>query len=266
MLQLLESKYGRKTAEVFRPQLQEQYVVATCADRPDLFDTCVAIEDEAWDALGFLDYTPAHHAHYNELLALFPDFHLCMLDTTTGDVVATGMCVPLCISVDQPLPDEGWDWVVNTACEQGGKQSNAIGALSISVPASLRHRGLARDLINTMRALAGLNTFRQVIAPVRPSEKCRHPFVAMREYIEWRDERGRIFDPWLRSHVSVGGRVEGVCDHSMVVEQPLEFWKRWIGDLDRDGPTSLAGALAPLVVEGGVGRYVEPNVWVRHAV
>jgi hypothetical protein len=32
-----------------------------------------------------------------------------------------------------------------------------------------------------------------------------------------------------------------------------------------DGDYVVPGMLAPLVVRGGVGRHVEPNVWLRHA-
>ena len=46
-----------------------------------------------------------------------------------------------------------------------------------------------------------------VIAPVRPSEKHRHPFIPMEEYLEWTDEKGRIYDPWLRSHMAAGGKI-----------------------------------------------------------
>jgi hypothetical protein len=31
-----------------------------------------------------------------------------------------------------------------------------------------------------------------------------------------------------------------------------------------DGTYVFPGALAPLEVRGGLGRHVEPNVWVRH--
>jgi hypothetical protein len=33
-----------------------------------------------------------------------------------------------------------------------------------------------------------------------------------------------------------------------------------------DGEYVFPGALAPLVVRDGMGRHVEPNVWMQHAV
>jgi hypothetical protein len=229
----------------------------------------VDLENETWDELSFLDFTAAHHAHYDSLLEMFPDCRLCMVDVATGELLAAGMCVPLRVPDDALLPSEGWDWIVETAAGQKGKGANALGALSISVPEQHRHRGLARDMINAMRALAAMRRLTRVIAPVRPSAKRDYPFVAMSEYIGWKDGRERMFDPWLRSHLTVGGVLGSVCDRSMVVEAPIAFWETWMErTLDRDGPQLLLGALAPVEIDmaAGVGRYVEPNVWVTHRV
>ncbi len=268
-MQLLERRYEYSEQLLVRARKQttEQFAVTTCAEHPELFDAAVVLENDVWDPISFLDYTPAHHAHYDNLLEQFPEYHLCMVELDTGDVVATGLCVPLQIAPGRRLPNEGWDWIVETAHAQDGRDANLIGALAISVPEPYRHKGLARDMINTMRALAVMKSYKGVIAPVRPSSKCEHVDVPMKEYIQWRDSRGRIFDPWLRSHAAVGGQITGVCDRSMVVEKPLEFWKPWTDGPIGDSPVfNVEGALTPVVVDAqaGVGRYHEPNVWVIH--
>ena len=271
MLQALERKYesSRHFLAKTRKDTAEQFAVATCAEHPELFESSVELENETWDSLSFLDYTSAHFAYYDALLERFPECRLCMVELGSGEMVATGMCVPLHVSGDAVLPNEGWDWIVETAFAQDGSNSNTLGALSISVPEQHRHRGFARDMINAMRALAAMKKLSRVIAPVRPSVKCLHPFVPMEQYIGWQDERGRVFDPWLRSHIAVGGNIVGVCDRSMVVEQPIEFWKPWVRNtLNIDGAVPLAGALAPLNFDlsSGIGCYIEPNVWVTHRV
>jgi hypothetical protein len=271
MLQIIDRKYAqsRELLAHTRKETTEEFAVTTCAEHPELFEAAINLEREVWDEFSFLEHTSAHHAHYEKLRAFFPEYHLCMIDLQSREVVATGVCVPLRVLASTELPREGWDWVVNTASEQRGKHANTISALAISVPEQYRHKGLARDMINTMRALAAMKDISNIIAPVRPSAKCRHPFVAMEEYVEWRDERGRMFDPWLRSHVAVGGKVISVCDRSMVVERPIDFWRPWTwSNLDQDGRVPVKGALAPLEIDvgSGVGRYVEPNVWVRHTV
>ena len=107
-----------------------------------------------------------------------------------------------------------------------------------------------------------------LIAPVRPSAKSQHPFVPILEYIRWQDGEGRIYDPWLRSHVAAGGRVIGPCERSMVVEERTPFWEIWAGrKLGASGPLTLDGALVPIAIDlhEGVGRYEEPNIWVAYA-
>lgn len=271
MLSLLDFGYSHAQLPYARKQKldEDRLVVTTCADHPEYFEASVTLEDETWEELSFLDYTAAHHQHYNDLLARYPDHRLCMIDLDTGELVATGMCVPLYVEPSGKLPQEGWDWIVNTAEGQKGKTPNTIGALSISVPKPHRERGLARDMVSAMRAVAVRRYCARVIAPVRPSVKCDHPFVPMVDYIGWRDKRGRVFDPWLRSHIAAGGDLNGVCDRSMVVEQPIDFWKPWTkSELAEDGEVPFKGALVPLHVDhgSGVGRYVEPNVWVTHRI
>ena len=121
-------------------------------------------------------------------------------------------------------------------------------------------------MINGFRDLAVKRGLDGVIAPVRPSEKHRHPFIPMEDYLGWTDDQGRIFDPWLRSHLAAGGKIIGPAPRSMTVEEPVAFWENWTGrSFAEDGDYALEGALAPVKVKGGVGSYVEPNVWFAYA-
>jgi hypothetical protein len=52
----------------------------------------------------------------------------------------------------------------------------------------------------------------------------------------------------------------------MEMEAPVSDWEEWTGmRFPADGEYVFPGALATLVVANGVGRHVEPNVWVRHS-
>jgi hypothetical protein len=254
----------------FAPRWQdtvERYVVRTCADYPDLIEPALELEAQTWESLGYLDYTPAHADYYDDLLERFPEYHLVLVDARTNDVVATGNCVPLRVNNDSPLPQEGWDWIVESAAAQRGDNANMVGALAISVPTENRAKGLARMMINAMRFAASSRGFAGVIAPVRPSAKTFHPTISIEDYLTWQDDRGRIFDPWLRSHVSAGGRMGNICHRSMRVEQPLEFWAPWLPEGTKNsGSYAIDGALVPLEIDAttNTGRYLEPNVWVTH--
>ena len=226
----------------------------------------MAIEQAAWNQLGVLNYTRAHFAFYNDLLNEFPDYQLCLVDEATGYPVAVGNSVPLKVDFND-LPPEGWDWIVETAAKEHTTR-NALGALAISVPAVHRGKGLARQMILAFRALAARKGLAGVVAPVRPSEKSHHPFTAIEEYVGWKDDQGRAYDPWIRSHLSAGGRVIGPCKRSMVVEEPIPFWETWTGEqFKQSGDYAVDGGLTPVTIDvaANMGRYAEPNVWFAYA-
>ena len=109
---------------------------------------------------------------------------------------------------------------------------------------------------------------KSVIVAVRPTAKCDYPNVPIGDYIGWTDERGRVFDPWLRSHISQGARVIGPCERSMVVEEHIAFWETWAGrSFETSGRYLVEGALVPISIDldRQIGRYEEPNVWVAYA-
>lgn len=244
-----------------------RYAVKTRADSPELRKAAMAIEQAAWGALGFLNFTRAHFLHYQELLEEHADCQLVMVDETTGYPVAVGNCVPLACDFNN-LPPEGWDWIVETAANDRARPRNAIGALAISVPGIHRSKGLARRMIEEFHALAVRKSLDGVIAPVRPSAKHLHPFISIDEYVGWQDDKGRLFDPWLRSHAAAGGRIIKPASRSMIVEEPVAFWEMWTGrPFEQSGSYAIDGALAPVAidVDERVGRYVEPNVWFAYA-
>ena len=126
MLSLLELD-NRQSQQLWgreRKQKTEQFALATCADHPEYFEASVVLEDETWDELSFLDYTAAHYYHYGELLERFPEYRLCIIERETRALVATGMCVPLHVADNTPLPREGWDWLVTTAQAHDTKSAN----------------------------------------------------------------------------------------------------------------------------------------------
>ncbi|MGE3143792.1 MAG: transferase, partial [Hyphomonadaceae bacterium] len=181
-----------------------RFVLRTRADCPDLKKAAGAIEQAAWNALGFLNYTHAHYQYYSALLEEYADCQLCLVDTETGYPVAAANCVPVTVPDLDALPAEGWDWIVESAASPKSNP-NMIGALAISVPQLHRSKGLARIMIHAFRDLAAKRGYAGVVAPVRPSAKSKHPYIPIDDYVEGRDERGRAADPGLRSHLAAGG-------------------------------------------------------------
>jgi GNAT superfamily N-acetyltransferase len=242
-------------------------VVRSRADAPHLEKAASAIEQAAWSNLGFLNYTRAHYEYYGELLNAYPEFQLCLIDEATGYPVAVANSVPFAFSGDDGLPPEGWDWVVETAARARNKRANMLGALAVSVPPLHRAKGYARLMIRALLQLAENKKLRGVVVPVRPTAKVRHPQVPISDYMAWTDDGGRPYDPWLRSHVSVGGKMVGPCERSMVVHEPIAFWENWSRrHFETSGDYVLEGVLAPVKIdlERQTGTYEEPNVWVSY--
>ncbi|MBI1186119.1 MAG: transferase [Alphaproteobacteria bacterium] len=200
------------------------------------------------------------------MLTAFPDFQLCLIDEERGYPVAVANSVP--IKRPDVLPTEGWDWAVHHAAMRRGEGADTLCALAVSVPAINRRKGLARIMIRALGDLAASKGLAGPVAPVRPSAKKGHPFVAFDDYLAWTDDNGRAYDPWIRSHLACGGKIERACTRSMVVEEPLAFWETWSNrEFRESGGYAIEGGLAPVQidVERGVGRYEEPNVWISYS-
>lgn len=247
--------------------MSSRLVIRTRAYSEDLRRAAEAIEQAAWSELGYLNYTRAHYENYAEILRKYDDYQLCLVDCETDYPVAVFNSVPLSSVGFDDLPQEGWDWVVETGAKPKGPYT-MLGGLAMSIPAVHRAKGYGRRMLRAMRELAENKGLRGVLAAVRPSSKARHPWVGIDDYVTWTDGRGRAFDPWLRSHLSSGGKLVGPCRRSMVVEEPIAFWETWAKqEYPESGSYAIDGALVPLEVDlkKGIGRYAEPNIWVTYA-
>jgi hypothetical protein len=245
--------------------------VRTRAFSEDLRRAAVEVENACWGELGYLNHTAAHKEYYDKILETFADLQLCLVDRETERPVALANCVPTVWRGDPAeLPAEGWDWLVESGMRRETRRSraNVLGALAISVPAIYRGKGYATRMIRELCDLSKRLGFDGLIAPVRPTAKCGYPYIPIGEYIGWRDDRGRLFDPWLRAHLSQGGKLAGPCDRSMVVEEHVAFWETWAGRrFETSGDYLVPGALVPITIDlqRQIGRYEEPNVWVTYA-
>ena len=74
-------------------------------------------------------------------------------------------------------------------------------------PSGQENRGQSRLLLGAMRALAAERGWAQLLAPVRPNWKARYPLTPIQRYAGWTRPDGLPFDPWLRVHARLGGRI-----------------------------------------------------------
>jgi hypothetical protein len=142
-------------------------------------------------------------------------------------------------------------------------------ALVIMVPAAVQGRGASRLALQGMIAIAREHGLEALIAPVRPNWKDRYPLTPIERYAEWRRDDGLLFDPWMRVHERLGAEILKPEAESLRITGTVGEWEAWTDmAFPESGTYVFPGGLAPLEVdrEDDVGRYWEPNVWMRHAV
>jgi GNAT superfamily N-acetyltransferase len=231
------------------------------ADRPDLIDRR--------DRLSGSFPTYMHHnepggRYWVRLYEEHPNFQLGLLD---GDeLVAELHSVPTPWDGTEADLPSGWD-VAFTRAFESEREPTVLCALAIAVLPERRGKQLSSRMIEAMRDAARTHALRELIAPVRPTLKERYPLTPIERFVEWRRADGTHFDPWIRTHERVGGEIIALAPQSMVIEAPASEWEEWTGlRLPEDGTYIIQGMLAPLEVSDGIGRHVEPNVWMRHSV
>jgi hypothetical protein len=112
------------------------------------------------------------------------------------ELIGEANCIPV-----SGMPEQ-WRDAFLAAFERGG-EPDRVCAIAIMVPLSRRGRGLSSVLLEHMRGLAA--PFGELVAPVRPTLKERHPEVSIEEYAG-RAARGRIALRPLDPHARARGR------------------------------------------------------------
>jgi hypothetical protein len=242
--------------------------IVTMADRPELRPQL--------DSPGlnpgpkFIYHDPTARRWWGQYEAAFPDFRIAMVDE--GDrVVAHGGAIPLSWPAQAALPDAGWDFVLEQGMldHQSDRVPTIASALWIFVAEDRRGERLSSRMVSGLRSVTGAHGLESLIAPVRPTHKARYPLIAMDDYMTWADDRGAPFDPWLRVHWQLGGRIEGACARSMTIPGTVREWEQWSGlAMPASGLYVVPGGLTTVDVDldADTAVYIEPNVWVRHDV
>ena len=240
-------------------------LVASYADRPDLAERTEEVGN-VWPEF-------VHHArlnrHWHRLREDFLDFQLVLYDDEADVVLGRGHSIPFTWdgSLDD-LPD-GVEGVFDRVFEEGGGEPTTLSAVAAVLDPRHQGRGLSALVIEGMRAAAARGGLDALVAPVRPTLKARYPLTPMERYLTWRRADGELFDPWLRVHERLGAEILGVCPGSLLVSGTVAEWEEWTGMAFPDsGEYVVEGALVPVEIDrdADVGRYVEPNVWMRHSV
>jgi GNAT superfamily N-acetyltransferase len=231
------------------------------ADRPDLLEIRFERLSKRTFPV-FMHHNESGGRYWGRLYEEHPDFQLALVDG--GELVAELHSVPLAWDGSVADLPAGWDAVFTRAFENG-RPADTLAALAISVAPERQGTHLSSRMLEAMREAGRARGLRALIAPVRPTAKQDYPLIPIERYLGWRRADGSHFDPWLRIHERIGGELIAPAPESMVIEAPVADWEAWTGvALPDDGDHVVPGMLALLVVRDGIGRHVEPNVWVVH--
>lgn len=255
---------GRGTGAT--PQ-QGAFQVVSLAARPELTLPALELLAAGWPE--FMRHDPTAERHQARLATELAGFQALLVDREKDELAALGVSIPFAWDGTLAGLPAGWDAVV----EQGvgdldkGCPPTALSALSVTVAPDRRGQGLSRLVVQGLKAAAARAGLGTLLAPVRPSGKSAYPLTPMERYVRWARPDGAPFDPWLRTHWRLGGEVLGVCPASMEITAEVATWEAWTGlAFPETGPYVVPGALVPVAIdrERDLGRYLEPNVWLRH--
>ena len=236
------------------------------AERPDLEDAIDVHMTGIFQP--FMNEDPIANQTFPVAYDSFPEFQLILLDAS-GGVVAVANAMPLWWDgTDDGLP-EGWDDQVlrSVADRDTGRAPNTLGAMLIVVNPALRGGGFAGTMVGAFRASARAAGLGAVIACVRPTDKERYPLMSIESYAAWRRDDGLPFDPWMRIHARLGGRVVRASPESMTMRGTIADWEAWTGlRFPESGDYVLTGGTSPVSIdlERDEGVYHDQNVWMVH--
>ena len=183
--------------------------------------------------------------------------------------VATGWGVPLRWSgrVDD-LPTGYTDALrLAIALHEVDQEPDTLVICGAVVHPDKKGTGVAGQLMVELCRLAEDAGWPRVIAPVRPTLKHRYPLTPIDDYVAWTRDDGTPFDPWLRLHLRIGGRVLATAPTSQTMTGTIAQWETWTQmRFPASGEYVIPAGLSTLLIDRAAdsGTYIEPNVWVRH--
>lgn len=217
---------------------------------------------------GFIVADKLAARYIDRVRAMFPEWNLTLVDAEQQPV-AGGWGIPIRWDgtvADLPLGYTDATIRAVEGREQGVTPDTFVICAAI-VAGRLQGKGLAGRLLATLRDAAVTAGLERVIAPVRPVLKQRYPLIPAETFMTWTRPDGLSLDPWLRTHQRLGATILAVAPESQAMTGTVAEWEEWTGlAMPSTGDYVIPQGLSVLHVdrEADLGRYAEPNIWLRH--
>jgi GNAT superfamily N-acetyltransferase len=224
------------------------------------------LHQEGWPE--FMRKNEKADLYWERLMTVFSEFQILLCDDNEN-ILAVGNSIPIFWDGTLEGLPSGWEGAFEKEALGYEKRikPNALSALAIVVDPKFQGKGLSNIAIKAVKDTAKKNGLNDFIVPLRPSLKSRYPLIPIEKYIEWKNDDGLPFDPWLRTHYKVGGRILKIATKSMTIRGTIAEWEQWVKmKFPESGNYVVSGALTPIQIdyENNLGTYIEPNVWVKH--
>jgi hypothetical protein len=102
----------------------------------------------------------------------------------------------------QSLPS-GYDTAKEGAVQQfrANASRNTLLGLSVTVLPRYQGQGLSNIAVRAMKEIAAKHSLEHLVVPIRPNLKAKYPQTSIEDNASWRNSKGAVFDPWLRTHL-----------------------------------------------------------------
>lgn len=166
------------------------------------------------------------------------------------------------------LSDSGWDWMFSKGISdfENMIKPNYLGGLQVIVRSKFQSRGYSKRILNHAKDLFREYKLLNLVIPIRPTEKEKFPRMPMSTYLNLKTD-GKVFDPWIRTHITGGAEIIKVCRESMTMTGDISFWESILNrKIIESGKYELDGALELISIDvaNNIGHYVEPNIWIKY--
>lgn len=198
----------------------------------------------------------------------FPS-HQIFAFTSNEELIGFANTIPFYWNQDaEKLPDDGWDWMVQKGINDFELKTpvNSLGGLQIIVTKNYLGKGYSKILIAEAKKLKEKVGLQNLFIPIRPTLKHQYSNMTMQDYINYK-HGDKLFDPWIRTHINCGARIIKICNNSMNVKGPIQFWEKiYNSKIENSGPLKIEGALSPVQIDikNDYGEYREPNIWISY--